>query len=314
LKVGEHAVLAGVGASGFGTACRRYESGCVPQAHSYVVQTFADLGLIGVAVSLALLVAWALAVRRTFGSAAGSARGVTLGSARGLGGSPEAAVERAGLVTLLAIVVIFGVHSTIDWTWFVPGAALPALLCAGWLAGRGPLAQEGSRIAGLGPFTEPGGRLGLTRRLTEAPLRTAGALGLCTLAVLAAWIVWQPQRSWNAQLAATSALSNGQAGAALTDARTAVASEPFDLLARETLSAVYLAVGDTAAARHQLVEETTIQPSNFESWLDLGQFDATHGRLADARAELARARSLDSHEDWCALLAAHGLPAGLCSP
>ena len=40
---------------------------------------------------------------------------------------------------MAAVVVIFGVHSAIDWTWFVPGNVVPALLCAGWVVGRGPL-------------------------------------------------------------------------------------------------------------------------------------------------------------------------------
>ena len=42
------------------------------------------------------------------------------------------------MATLLSICVVFGVHSFVDWTWFVPGNAVLALLCAGWLAGRGP--------------------------------------------------------------------------------------------------------------------------------------------------------------------------------
>ena len=40
---------------------------------------------------------------------------------------------------MLCLVVVFGVHSLVDWTWYVPGNACVALLCAGWLAGRGPL-------------------------------------------------------------------------------------------------------------------------------------------------------------------------------
>ena len=69
LKVGEHALLAGVGAGGFDTAHTRYSSStlAVAHAHSYVIETFADFGLIGIAVSLALLVAWVLAVARTLG-------------------------------------------------------------------------------------------------------------------------------------------------------------------------------------------------------------------------------------------------------
>ena len=35
------------------------------------------------------------------------------------------------------VVVVFGAHSLVDWTWFVPGTAVPALLCAAWVAGRG---------------------------------------------------------------------------------------------------------------------------------------------------------------------------------
>ena len=66
LKVGAHALLAGVGAGGFDTARTRYTTNplAVAHAHSYAIETFADFGLIGLAVSLALLVAWGAAVRR----------------------------------------------------------------------------------------------------------------------------------------------------------------------------------------------------------------------------------------------------------
>src|SRR5438094_783528 len=60
--------------------------------------------------------------------------------------------ERTGLLSMLALVVVFGIHSLVDWTWYVPGDACVALLCAGWLAGRGEIA--GGRTAGA----EPGGQ------------------------------------------------------------------------------------------------------------------------------------------------------------
>ena len=47
--------------------------------------------------------------------------------------------ERVALLSMLVMVVVFGIHSLADWTWYVPGDAIVALLCAGWLAGRGPL-------------------------------------------------------------------------------------------------------------------------------------------------------------------------------
>ena len=79
------------------------------------------------------------------------------------------------MLTLLAIVVIFGVHSLVDWTWFVPGDAIPALLCAGWLAGRGPVVET------FGPRGRPG----------AVPVVAAAVAGR-RLALLAAWQTWQP--------------------------------------------------------------------------------------------------------------------------
>ena len=51
---------AGVGAGGYATARTRYTADhwVVGHAHSYLFETFADLGLLGVALSLALLLSW----------------------------------------------------------------------------------------------------------------------------------------------------------------------------------------------------------------------------------------------------------------
>ena len=49
------------------------------------------------------------------------------------------------MLSMLCLVVVFGVHSLVDWTWYVPGDACVALLCAGWLAGRGPLSASRRR-------------------------------------------------------------------------------------------------------------------------------------------------------------------------
>ena len=57
--------------------------------------------------------------------------------------------ERVGLATLAVVVIVFGVHSAIDWTWYVPGNAVPALLCAGFVASRTTLRER------LAPEAEP---------------------------------------------------------------------------------------------------------------------------------------------------------------
>jgi hypothetical protein len=146
----DHPVL-GNGAGGYATARLRYRQDTldVQHAHGYIVQTLADLGLVGLAVTLALLAAWlaaAVAASRPYGlrwAARGRGSGRLDVVGRPVRRDEAYTPERVGLLTMLAIVVVFGVHSTVDWTWFVPGNACVALLCAGWLAGRGPLAPAG---------------------------------------------------------------------------------------------------------------------------------------------------------------------------
>jgi hypothetical protein len=276
LKVGEHAPLAGTGAFGFATAHLRYSGDNVQQAHSYLVQTFADLGVIGLLVSAGLLAAWVLAVRRTLGW-----------GRRTSGASPPpldgTEAERSGMVTLLAVALAFGVHSSIDWTWFIPGVAVPALACAGWVAGRGPLdAPAPARLVGW-------------RSPAAQPLRAAGALALVTAAVLAAWIVWQPLRSANADAAAITALEQGVTGAALSRARTAVSADPVDIQPLIELAQIKAALGQLGQARNELTKATSVQPSNPQAWLWLAGFDQAHGRPADALRELHRAWLLEPY-------------------
>lgn len=280
IEVGEHAPWLGVGAGGFAIAHRRYTPNVVQQAHSYVVQTFADLGVMGLLVSATLFATWWLAVRQTLG-------GLRAGGSVQPRGSPEHGgdllAEWDGLLTLLAVVVIFGVHSAIDWTWFVPGVAVPGLLGAGWLAGRGPL-------------TQPVGRLAQVRSPMAQPGRGFAAFAVVVAALVAAWFVWQPLRSADASNAAISELSSGDAATALSDARTAVSADPVDPYARAVLAGIYEASGDLAAARAQLVDAVNSQPSNPDPWVQLADFDLAHGRSAEARRELARAHRLEPYE------------------
>jgi cytochrome c-type biogenesis protein CcmH/NrfG len=278
--VGEHALLKGVGARGFGTAWTRYSSDPlhVGDAHSYVIETFADFGLIGVALSLALLVAWAVAARRALLASAARAR--------------ERLAERAGLSALLVTSVIFGFSSAIDWTWFVPGVAVPAMLCAGWLAGRGPLAQAIGRA-----------------RPRFGPGVGAVIVGLVALAFAAGWFIWQPLRSADEDASAISEMLAGHGAAALVDARTAAASDPVSADALSTLSAVYAGLGDLTAARAELVKATSVQAGNPATWIALAQFDLHHGQPADALRALHAALRLDPHSTQTRMMIAQASSA-----
>jgi Tfp pilus assembly protein PilF len=269
LKVGEHALVKGTGAGGFLTARTHYSADTLVagHAHSYVIETFADFGLIGTLLSLALLVAWTIAAARPLG----------FGSARE---PPDGTVaERAGMVTMLAIVIAFGIHSAIDWTWFFPGVAIPALACAGWLAGRGPLA-------------EPVGR-GAPKRLTKSPAAAGIVLAIAAIAIGAVWIVWQPLRSSDADASAVTELLAHRTGAALADAQTAVSADPVSADALWVLSEIHIATGDRAAARADLVRATSRQPSNPATWQQLGEFDLSYDQPQLALAELNTAAALD---------------------
>ncbi|MBV9914954.1 MAG: O-antigen ligase family protein [Solirubrobacterales bacterium] len=268
-KVFAHAPARGVGALGYATARTRYTHDQLPvdHAHSYVIQTLADFGLLGLAVNLALLIAWAIAAARTLRVRAGPS-------------SPAFVDEHIGMVTLLCVVAAFGAHSAIDWTWFIPGTAVPSLLCAGWLAGRGPLEQRvGRRTTRL--------------RLTRRPAVTAASAALTAAAILAAWAIWQPLRSSNAQAAAISALDGGDTASAFAQARTAAARDPLSVQPHWLLSALYSRIGDQTAARVQLLKAVSMQPDNYDTWQQLGLFDLQQRQSQRALVALKRARELN---------------------
>jgi hypothetical protein len=106
--------LAGVGASGFRVEWlkrRRIDEG-VRDAHSLELETFAELGLVGVALLAALLGGVALAAL----AAHRSAPALTAGAA--------------------AALIVWAFHSAIDWDWEMPALTLIAVVLAGALVGR----------------------------------------------------------------------------------------------------------------------------------------------------------------------------------
>jgi hypothetical protein len=267
ITVGEHSVFKGVGAGGFATARRYYTNDplSADHAHSYEIQTFADLGLLGIGISLATLLAWLVAASRATGLRPRAA--------------PLHAAERAGMCTLLAVVIVYGIQSSSDWTSFFPGPTAAALVCAGWLAGRGPLTRA------VNP--PPTGRRGVS------PAVVAALTAFAAITLLGAWAMLQPLRSADANTAAITALNSGNTVKALSDARTAANSDPLSIDPLLTLWAIYARVGDTHAAGAELRHATHLQPRNAQTWLALGEYDLKLRRPRRALAVLETARRLD---------------------
>jgi tetratricopeptide (TPR) repeat protein len=270
----DHPVF-GVGARGYETAQLHYREGTLEakNAHGYIVQTLADLGLVGLLVTLALLAAWLAAAAR-----ATRPLDLRLGRRGFSRESQPYGAERIGMLSMLCLVVVFGVHSFVDWTWYVPGTACVALFCAGWLAGRGPPSASCSEAPTL---VIPGGvhaarKPPAWRAPTRADLRsTRAVLIACVLVAtgLAVWAQSQPQRSVDAANQALDLLASHHLPAARAAAERAVSRDPLSVTALFTLAAVQQSSGKRQLTRATLQQAVRLQPSNPQTWLSLGRFD-----------------------------------------
>ena len=269
----------GAGAGSFPIADQRFMTGpdFALQAHSYIFQTLADLGLAGLAISLAFALAWVLAAVRAVGPLRPRAPGA-------------GAAERIGLVTMVAVVAVFVVDSTIDRSWFVPGDAVIALLCAGWVAGRGPHAERAA------------GRLSLAR-LTRSPAVAGCALAAIAVALVIAWTQWQPLRSEQAATAGEVALYDAYSAPPAQSARllvraradelAAVARDPLDITPLDALGLTYVQLGENRLAKATFEREVELQPSNALSWTHLAiYYQGLPGRAASRAASSAFATAL----------------------
>ncbi len=274
--------VTGVGAGGYATARPQYRMDLldVRHAHGYVPETMAELGIVGAAISIALLVAWIVAAQ------------LTIRHAR----EPE----RAGLVTLAATAVVLGAHASIDWTWSIPGTADIGLVCAGWVAGRGPERD-----------------LGRLRAIDWNDLRrVVPAAAVVVLALVTAWTAWQPLRSSHASDAALEAMDARDFDRARELAATARDRNPLSVDPLFDRASIEQAAGDREAAERALEEAVRLQPANWIGWMRLTDhrlFEQNDARGALEAAKVAiflNPRSWDVNQRYLdATRRARGAPA-----
>ena len=325
----------GTGAGAYATVRNRFRTGTlfVRHAHGYVPQTLADLGWAGLAVSLLALVLWGWAALRTAGLRPRD---------RGL---PWDA-ERVGMAALIAVALVFGTSSAVDWTWFVPANALMGLIAAAWVIARPPLRTR-LQVAALasvvqdapssardgGPLwapsaTEPPppaadvagpGAVDVAeaqwRRRARFPWLPAAAAALVlALAGAAAWAAFQPVRAVHAGDAAIDRLERGELEAAVSIAEIARDRNPLSPEPLWELAFVEEQRGRLANADDALQEAVRLQPANAETWRRLGRFQlSTLNEPADALASFRAAYFLDprnpvSTSDFLEASRANGQP------
>jgi O-Antigen ligase/Tetratricopeptide repeat len=328
----------GTGAGAYATVRMRFRTGTlfVRHAHGYVPQTLADLGWAGLGISLLALFLWMWGAVRTIGM-----------RPRDLGLPWDA--ERVGMAALVAVAVVFGVHSAIDWTWFVPATALCGLVAAAWVVARPPLrarmeaaalagalptaaraqrrdaeplwappvSEEAPRVADVaGPGALPVADADWRRRAFPWPAM-AGAIVVLALAFTAAWAAFQPVRAVHAGDAAIERLQQGGLDAAVDIARIAHDRNPLSPEPLWELAYIEEQRGRLANAEDALEEGVRIQPASAEAWRRLGRFQlSTLNQPGDALASFRAAYFLDprnpaSTSDFLEASRANGQPAAL---
>lgn len=273
----------GAGAGAYATARTHYRTGtlAVRHAHGYVAQTLADLGWAGLALSLAALAAWLAAAVRAVGM-------------RPLDRGLAFDAERVGLMTMVTVVLVFGVHSFVDWTWFVPANAAAGLLCAAWVVGRGPLRANQA----LPPAPDaPQATGGLWRRVKAwRPhwYRAGAALAILATAVAAAWAAFQPVRSVHAGNEAIARSERGALDAAASIARIAAKRNPLAIEPLWDLAYIEDLRGNREAAVRELQRAVHLQPASAEAWRRLGHYRlSVLSRPREAREAFRAAYYLD---------------------
>jgi hypothetical protein len=268
--------VTGAGAGTFGMARLHYRKDqlVVQHAHGFVAQTASDLGTLGLFVILALAGAWFVSAART--------TGLERHSGRREGAPRYWDADRVAMSALALAAIVFGLHSAIDWTWFVPGPAVMAIAVAGYVAGRGPAPQPAgmpSPVVAAGPPPEPTVNLPkLPRFSVKLPprphtARLVPALLVVLAALVMAWAVYQPQRSESASQHALSLLGQGKLAAAAKEAGRAHSINPASVHPVWVKAAVAVAAGRLHEAEVLYQRAVFDQPSNPEAWTRLAEFE-----------------------------------------
>jgi hypothetical protein len=189
-------------------------------------------------------------------------------------------LAQSAIAAGLGVFAYWAVHGSVDWLWEFPALSVPALAALG-------IAARVSRPAG----GEPARR---APRAAAAVAIVAGAVA--TVAIALPWLsareVALAERVWAAQPArAFSAL------------RLAARLDPLAGDPGLTAGLIHSRLGEWSAMESSLRASARRDPDNWYTHLELAVADLKLGDVSRARADLARARSLDPREPALAVVA-----------
>jgi hypothetical protein len=229
----------------------------VQQPHSVPLQFLAETGIVGAALAIAafalLLTVAVKAVR-----------------ARAPGG------ERVLAAALLAAAAAYAIHTFYDWDWDIPAVTMPALVLLGVLLGSAAGPRK-PRVAGLG---------------IRAVGLVAATLLMCAFALSAAVPSLAGSKANSALVAAASdsagSLQRAQAGAAL-----ATSLDPLSDVGLRVEATIATRRGEYALARRDLLAAVARDPSDAIAWQTLVFVELGLGDISDAMRAADRALLLD---------------------
>jgi tetratricopeptide (TPR) repeat protein len=179
--------------------------------------------------------------------------------------------------------VVFGLQSASDWTWFVPGPAVVALVAGGFVAGRGPLGAQPTAAIALPPPAPERRRIAL-------------AAGITVVAFLFAWAIWQPEASDRASNHALELLAEGRLGDAASEAAKAEDRNPLSPQPLFIQASVQTDAGQNADAQATLERAVLRFPNDPDTWLRLASFQlGTIDRPEEAAKTVQGVLYLDPH-------------------
>jgi len=240
----------------------------IRDSHSLYMDAFAELGFVG----LILIGAFTVGV-------------LIIGAARALRSAPEL---RLGLAAATAAATVFVAGAAVDWMWELGTlAAVFVMLAAIMLVAGARESGSGSRDGVSAAVPDADGSL--RRRLPRVAAVVVSLAALVAIAI---------------PLATTSALteSQDQAGgggldAALREARTAVALEPYAASPRLQEALVLERQGDLPAAAQAAREAVRREATNWRTWLILSRLEARLGNAQPALDAFRTARSLNPRSE-----------------